>query len=476
MPRLLQTSSTAISTTVADRGDPTLPVILEYQSPSTAIVNAPIPRIARGVSWTVGTMVLACFAAMAIIKVDKVVTAQGKVIARAATIVVQPLETAIVRSIEVREGETVHAGDLLARLDPTFAAADLEALKSQVAAYSAQVARMQAEIENRPFNYSGSDPHLALEAAIFAQRQSEYNFKLEGYRQKMDSLTAQISKAQSDVTGYRDRLKTAESLEKMRNELDRLGVGSKLNTLSAQDTRAEMQRFVDGSVQAGNGAQKDREALFAERNGYIQSWHADIAEKLAEASAKLSDARESFNKAQLRRQLVELRADQDATVLTVSRGVSPGSVLTAGQQFITLVPSDAPLEIEANIPGSEDGYVHVGDPVAVKFDTFPYTQYGMAHGVVRIISPDSFNAQDEQRNPSGAVPIPPPGTTGMAGGNTWYRTRITLDQIGLHDTPAGFRLSPGMPVTADVLVGKRTVMAYFLGRAMPVIHEGMREP
>ena len=63
MPRSPQISSTAISTAVADRGDPTLPVILEYQSPSTAIVNAPVPRVARGISWTVGSMVLACFAA-----------------------------------------------------------------------------------------------------------------------------------------------------------------------------------------------------------------------------------------------------------------------------------------------------------------------------------------------------------------------------------------------------------------------------
>ena len=56
--------------------------------------------------------------------------------------------------------------------------------------------------------------------------------------------------------------------------------------------------------------------------------------------------------------------------------------------------------------------MHVGDPVAIKFDTFPYTQYGMAHGVVRIISPDSFNSQDEQRNPSGSVPMPPAGASG----------------------------------------------------------------
>ena len=170
MPRSPRISSTAISTSVADRGDPTLPVILEYQSPSTAIVNAPVPRIARGVSWTVGSMVIACFIAMGVIKVDKVVTAQGKVIARSPTIVVQPLETSIVRSIDVHEGEAVHAGQVLARLDPTFAAADLEALKSQVADYSAQVSRMQAEIDGRPFTYSGTDPHLLLQTAIYAQR------------------------------------------------------------------------------------------------------------------------------------------------------------------------------------------------------------------------------------------------------------------------------------------------------------------
>ena len=66
---------------------------------------APVPRVARGISWTVGSMVLLCFVAMSVIKIDRVVTAQGRVIARAPTIVVQPLETAIVRSIEVTEGD-----------------------------------------------------------------------------------------------------------------------------------------------------------------------------------------------------------------------------------------------------------------------------------------------------------------------------------------------------------------------------------
>src|SRR5207253_845249 len=112
--------------------DPTLPAILEFQWPSTAIVNAPIPRIARGVVWIVASMVASMVIAMGLIPIDQVVTSRGMVVSQAPTQLVQPLETAIVRSIDVREGQEVRAGQLLARLDPTFAAADLATLETQV--------------------------------------------------------------------------------------------------------------------------------------------------------------------------------------------------------------------------------------------------------------------------------------------------------------------------------------------------------
>ena len=96
------------------------------------------------------------------------------------------------------------------------------------------------------------------------------------------------------------------------------------------------------------------------------------------------------------------------------------------------MPADAPLEVEANIFGRDNGFVHVGDPVAIKFDTFPYSQYGMAEGRVRIVSPDSFTAQEEARNPTSAVPVPQTST------EPFYRARITIDSVALHDVPAAF--------------------------------------
>ncbi len=475
MPLLPRPSSKATDRTlvVSERHDPTLPAILEFQSPSTAIINYPVPRKAQHTAWLVTSMFVACVTAMAIIKVDQVVTAQAIVVSRDPTLVVQPMETSIVREIDVREGQAVHAGQVLARLDPTFTAADLGADAGQVANYQAQVERMQAEVQDKPFVYTGLDPNLSLQAAIYAQRKSQYDYTLEDYKQKADSLIQTIARANSDAAGYRDRLAVAQNVEQMRRELEKLQVGSRLNTLAAADNRAEMSRLLAYAQEQAAGAQKDLGSVLAERDSFIQQWHADLADKLAEAVSQLTTARQSLEKDQLRRQLVELRAARDATVLTVAK-VSVGSVLQSGQQFITLVPSDAPLEVEADIMGSDDGYVHVGDPVALKFNTFPFTQYGMAYGTVRIISADSFNSEDDQRNPTGFLPAPPPGSSMST--EPYYRARIAIDRVALHDVPSGFRLMPGMPVTADVKVGKRTVLQYLLERILPVTAQGMREP
>jgi hemolysin D len=209
--------------------------------------------------------------------------------------------------------------------------------------------------------------------------------------------------------------------------------------------------------------------LKAERDAYDQNWLAEVSQKLSEQMQKLADAREQLNKARLRHQLIELRANGDATVLTVAK-VSVGSVLQSGDQFITLVPANAPLEVEANIVGRDGGFVQVGASVAVKFDTFPFSQYGLAHGTVRTISADSFTGQDEMKTRSGSVPAKPDST------EPFYRSRITIDDVRLHAVPAGFHIVPGMPVTADIVIGKRTVLTYLLGRILPVASEAMREP
>jgi len=461
-------SSTALARR-AESKDPTLPTILEFQWPSTAIVNAPIPLVARGIVWIVASMVITLIVVMGLIPVDRVITARGMVVSQSPTILLQPFDTAIVRSIDVREGQRVKAGQVLARLDPTVATADADTLEAQVSSLEAEIARLQAEASGQPFNYIGQEKDGALQAAIYAHRKAEFDAKAKNYARKHDELDSMISRSQSDAVGYRERLKVAEKLEHMNSELLAEKVASEASTLSATDNRAEMARSLANAQQTAAAARLERSALESERDEYIQEWRANIAQSLAEETGKASDAKAQLDKAKLHRQMVQLRSERDAIVQSVAK-VSVGSVLQSGQQFITLVPADAPLEIEANIFGRDNGFVHVGDPVAIKFDTFAYAQYGMAKGRVRIVSPDAFTAQDEARNPTSALPVQ------STNPEPFYRARIAIGKVGLHDVPTGFQVTPGMPVTADIMVGKRTVLKYLLGWLMPVAKEGMREP
>jgi HlyD family secretion protein len=451
--------------------------VLEFESPTAALIAMPVKPVARVMSLLVAALVFSCIGAAALIPVDRIVVAQGKLVSTAATEVVQPLETAIIRSIDVKEGDTVHKGDLLARLDPTFATADAASLQEQVASLTAEVDRLTAETQGKSFYARSSDPSEQLQAAIYAQRHAERQFKDENYNQKINSLTTQIAGYETAANYYRERLGVASGVEAMRRELERLQVGSKLNSLSAVDNRLEMARDLANSQNSAASARRDLSALMAERDGDQQDWKAKSSQDLTDAGRKLADAQEQLKKATLRKQLVELRAKSDSRVLSVAR-LSVGSVMQSGDQLMQLVPVDAPLEVEAYLLGRDSGYVRVGDSVVIKLDTFPFTQYGTVDGTVQGVSPDSFQQSgtlppigQTQRSTANAA-----GQGATMDTNLFFRSAISLDKSNLHDTPDGFHMVPGMPVTAEVKVGKRTVLGYIFSQVLPVVHEGMREP
>ena len=453
-----------------------MPALLEFYSPSAALLETRVQRPARGVIWTVASMFVACTAAAAMVPIDMVVSGPAKVVATQDTIVVQPLETSIVREINVTEGQLVHKGDLLARLDPTFTTSDKTSFESTMASLRAEVERRRAEAAGVDYHPSIDDPASQVQMSIFAQRRAERTFRLENYKQKIAGLQNTLSKAVGDIRAYTDRLQVANTVEGKRRELEQLGWGSQLNRLQAQDTRLDIQRSLDEAKQIVRSAANDLQAMQAEASAYDQNWKSQNSTDLTEAQRKLDSATGDYTKAAKRSQLVELRAPSDATVLSRAP-VSVGSVLQSGDQLIKLVPLDAPLQVEGTVLGSESGYVHVGDKVTIKFDTFPFTHYGAAEGTVRVVSPDSFTpngqapdaVQRGSMDQSSSAPVPGPG-------QAYYKVKISIDQVNLHDTPRGFHIIPGMPITADILVGKRTVLTYIFSRALPVAMDGMREP
>ena len=371
----LSTADTRLTRTQSSQ----MPALLEFYSPSAVLLDLRPRAPARGVIWTVATLFAGCAAAAGLIPVDKVVTAQGKVVATESTIAVQPFEASIVRELPVQEGQVVHKGDLLARLDPTFTTSDKTVSAQQVASLKAEVERLRAESTGADYHASVPDAAGQMQEAIYTQRRAERSFRLENYRQKIDGLLATLSKSIGDVQSFTDRTQVATVVEGKRLELEKLGIGSQLTRLQATDQRMSMQSGLQNAQQAAKTAAGDLAAMRADAAAYDEQWHAKVSQELLDQGRKLDEAEGNLAKANLKSNLVEFRAPQDAVVFSRAP-VSVGSVLQSGDQFLKLVPLNVPLEVEASVAGTDAGFVHVGDKVTVKFDTFPFAQYGAATG------------------------------------------------------------------------------------------------
>ncbi|MCB8874032.1 HlyD family type I secretion periplasmic adaptor subunit [Acidisoma silvae] len=442
--------------------------VLEFQSPTSALIATPVPRSARSVPIWIGVAVVASIVAASVIKIDKVVTGQGKLVSTQPTTLIQPLDTSIVRAIYVQPGQRVKQGDLLAELDPTFASANLKADQEQVDSYSAQIARIEAQLADKPYVPSTANSNTALQLETYNQLQAQYTAGVANFDQQIESLKAQLAQAESDMRQYAQRLELANSVEAMRKQLQKMQVGSRLDSLSAADNRLSMAGQLADAQASANKAVGDIASIQAQRDTYIQQWYSNLSQQMQQARNYLAPAQQSLTKDLRMHQLVMIKAPTDSIVLNLGQA-SVGSVLQAGQQFINLTPLNTPLEADVDLSGQDTGYVNAGDKVDLKLTSLPYMQYGALKGVVEYVSSDSFDPQQVQ---AGSVS----DVAGTAPQGLFYRARIRILQNELHNVPPGFQLSPGMPLAADIKIGKRTVTGYMLKRVLPAFTEGMREP
>ncbi len=318
-----------------------------------------------------------------------------------------------------------------------------------------------------------------MQEGIFAQRASAREAELRYYQGQIDAQRALQAQADADIRQYAKETGVAVDVEKMRVQLEKDQVGSRLDTYAATNARLEAERQVLISVQQSENARQTVGALKGQLDNYNQQWFADVSQTITSDAVQLAQYRDQLEHAALNNKLIDLRAPEDASVLSLA-AVSVGSVLQAGQTFFTLVPLNAPLEIDAQATGNEAGFVTVGQPVDVKFQTFPSVEFGDGHGSVRLVSSDSFltGAQSSSSGTGGSA-----GTTSnsvFTGQNPsssyFYDVRVTLDRLALKHVSRDARIVPGMPVQADIKVGERTVWEYLLERVLPIVQEGMREP
>jgi hemolysin D len=460
----LKASLAGFATQFQAKAETAIDVISEFQSETDAIREAAEPRWARVTVLTLAGLCISAAAIMFLTRIDRVVTSVGgKIVSAQQVSVFQALDASIIKSIDVREGELVEKDQLLATLDPTFAAADVKQLKQQIATLRAQIERDEAQIEGRVMvlpEIADSDLRNddAAQKTYYEQQQAQYKAQVASFDAKIQQTRATIAKYQADEQRYQEREDIAHKVEDMRAILAAHGTGSQLNLYASQDQRLELLRTLEYDHNSLVEAQHTLASLRSDREAFIQQWSTQLSQDLMTARNSLDTATAQFEKATKHQDLVRLTSNEPSVVLTVAK-LSVGSVLKEGDTLFTLMPTEAPLEAEIKIASRDIGFIRPEDRCVLKIDAFNYMEHGTAEGTIRWISDNAFTLDDDGK------PV-----------DAFYKGRCGIDQMQFVNVPAKFRLIPGMTLQADVNVGSRSVAVYLLGGLIRGFNEAMREP
>ena len=433
--------------------------VVEFLPDADAIERSPLPPSIRITVHTLALAMVLLVLWASFSEVERVVVAQGRLVNPLPNIVVQPLETSIIQKIEVRVGQVVRQGQVLATLDPTFAQADEAQLRSRLHSLDTQTRGLNAELLGGASAPAGKDADGRLQAQLSRERLANYAAQLRKLEQNIARVAASVETNRRDQAVMAQRVKSLNEIEAMQEMLMAQQFGARLQLLEARDRRLAAEREMQLATNREHELRSELAALEAEKVAFTKSWRQKTMEDLLSTARDRDGINEQLQKADKRKQLVALVSPVDAVVLDMAK-LSQGSVVQAAEQMFTLVPLGAALEAEVKIDALDIGYVKTADAVHVKLDAFPFQKHGTLDGQVRTISEDAFRRE-----------------SAVAGGlDAFYLSRVALGDGKLKNLTDRSRLLPGMTLSAEIVVGKRSVMSYLLWPLTKALNESLREP
>jgi hemolysin D len=428
-----------------------------------AIQETPPARLPRTVFYIVGALFVILLAWSIFGRVDIVASAEGRLVPKTFTKIVQPAEAGIVREILVEDGQEVKAGQVLIRMDATTAGADLTTLKNESVLKNLTLRRIDAELAGKPFLMEPSDPpHL------FNQVLAQYGARRQAYLDALSQEQAALEKAKFDLVSAEQTLQklraTLPLYRQAAQSYERLVKEGFVSEMGANDKiREKIEKEQDFKAQEANvGALKTTITQSQKKLAQIKSnYESQLLNERVDNSSQSQKAEGELTKQEFKSGLLALRAPQagivkDMNLTTIGTVVQPGAVL------LNIVPKSEPLIAEVSIKNEDVGFVQAGQGAKVKLSAYPFQKYGLVEGTVESVAADS-NSNDPQKQQAGQQPQS-------------YKAYVKLkDQVLRAPNGEQLRLTAGMAVVSEIHQGKRSVIEYLLSPVQKVSQEAARE-
>jgi hemolysin D len=423
-------------------------------------------------------------------RLDVYATARGKIEPAGHAKVVQPLESGKVAAFNVKEGQSVAAGDVLLMLDPgeneAQIAADTEAMMARRAEALRRKIALSAVASGSfatppPIPWPSDVPNALRERenGVLAADLAELSATLVNLAAQKAEKQAAVKQLDASIAAQNSLIDTLNERVALRQKLLDKDVGTRTGLIDAvQALRQEQAQFA-GDIGKRDQAIAAVASLDTERVNKIETFLSDNTRKMAEAN-RLADEKEAERaKTQVKLSHMTLRAPVAGVVQAL--GVTTiGQVVTTGQELMRIVPANTPVQIQAYVTNDDIGFVSPGQSAVIKIDSFPFSRYGTLEATVETVASDAIAAETANRSLSdptkksdGKAQSLTPSAQPM--NDLVFEAKLRPHTYALDVNGREVPLSPGMTVTVEIKTGSRRILEYLFSPLVEVAGTAMRE-
>ncbi len=392
------------------------------------------------------------------------VVASGSLVVDTNVKKVQHPTGGIVGELRVRDGDRVHAGDIVVRLDETVTRANLAIVSKGLDELRARKARLESERDGWdtiifPAQLVAGASDLDLAAAMDSERKL-FNLRKTARKGQKAQLQERVAQLGEEITGL-----TAQQNSKAKEitlvERELTGVRDlwnknliQLNRLTALEREAARLDGERGQLVAAAAQAKGKVAETALQILQIdQDLASEVAKELRDVDGKIGEFIERKVTAEDQLKRIDIRAPQDGTVFQLAVH-TVGGVITAGDPIMLIVPEADNLSVEVKVNPQDIDQLQLNQKAILRFSAFNARTTPEIEGIVTRISADT--------------------STDQRTGQTYYTLRISMpvEQI---ERLGNVKLLPGMPVEAFVQTGERTMLSYLMKPLHDQVMRAFRE-
>jgi membrane fusion protein, adhesin transport system len=374
-------------------------------------------------------------------RIDRVVTAPAKVIPIDKVKVIQHLEGGIVKSLVVKEGQQVKAGDALVVLDLATVGVNGMELSTRMAAMNLTKARLKAESSGAEFTVP-SKIDKKLQASANAERNTFLARRSE-HQSTLAALEGQLTQARQRVGELRARLNSSQqSLRLAQQELaisEKLIADRLVSEIEHSQRKGSVERLkgdVAAAEQSIPGALAQVDEMLARKAEETGKYRRRASDELVELERNAATLGEQVTRADDQEGRSVIRAPIDGYVKNL-KYVAMGNVVKAGEPIMEIVPTKDQLVLEVKLMPADRGYVKLGQEAIVKISAYDFYRYGGLEGKVQAIAADT----DEGRNQE-----------------QYFRVIVETKQAYFGDYSQGMLITPGMNGEVDIKVETQSLL------------------